>query len=199
MSEENLLARVDVENDDETRFLIRSPTVGFASALPEVGTYLNAEQVFVTMIVLGRRYRVQLPGRVHGHVAELLVEGTHVPVEYGQPLLRLEVHHEAPGERDPRKRAGDGATAGADDLIPVPAPSDGIFYRRHSPESEPYVEEGTRVQKGSVLGMVEVMKCFNQILYGGPGLPDEGIVVSILAKDTSEVTFGAPLFLIRPA
>jgi hypothetical protein len=42
------------------------------------------------------------------------------------------------------------------------------------------------------------MKCFNQILYGGPGLPDEGIVVSIRAEDASEVRFGTPLFLIRP-
>jgi biotin carboxyl carrier protein len=199
MIQENLLARVDVESDGETRFLVRSPTVGFASTLPEVGTYLNAEQVFLTLVVLGRRVRVQLPRRVHGHVAERFVEGTHVPVEYGQPLFRLEVHHGMPGEGDASQAVGAAAGPGADDLVPVPAPSDGIFYRRASPDSEPYVEEGAKVQKGTVLGLVEVMKCFNQILYGGPGLPDEGVVVAIEAEDGSEVEFGAPLFYIRPA
>ncbi len=50
----------------------------------------------------------------------------------------------------------------------------------------------------SVLGLVEIMKCFNQITYGGAGLPDRGQVAEILAEDTAEVQFGQVLFRIKP-
>ena len=83
------------------------------------------------------------------------------------------------------------------DLIPVPSPSDGIFYRRSSPESAAYVEVGRPVSKGTVLGLVEVMKSFNQIVYGSPGLPERGVVASVLVEDAAEVRFGQPLFMIR--
>ena len=46
--------------------------------------------------------------------------------------------------------------------------------------------------------MVEVMKCFNQITYGGPGLPESGQVTGILVEDAAEVRFGQPLFRIKP-
>jgi biotin carboxyl carrier protein len=49
-----------------------------------------------------------------------------------------------------------------------------------------------------VLGLVEVMKCFNQITYGGPGLPERGEIVKILGPDTGEVQFGDELFWVRP-
>ena len=52
---------------------------------------------------------------------------------------------------------------------------------------------------GTVLGLVEVMKSFNQIAYGGPGLPERGTVAKVLVQDAAEVTYGQTLFLIRPA
>jgi acetyl-CoA carboxylase biotin carboxyl carrier protein len=81
----------------------------------------------------------------------------------------------------------------------VKSPSEGIFYRRSAPDSPPFVDIGARVSSGTVLGLVEVMKCFNQIAYGGPGLPEHGEVVKILADDAAEVQFGQPLFWVRPA
>ena len=76
--------------------------------------------------------------------------------------------------------------------------SQGIFYRRSSPDSPPFVEEGTKIASGSVLGLVEVMKCFNQITYGGPGFPEKVEVAKILVQDSTEVQFGQPLFWVRP-
>ena len=52
---------------------------------------------------------------------------------------------------------------------------------------------------GTVLGLVEVMKCFNQITYGGPDLPARGTVAQILAEDAAEVQFGQALFRVKPA
>ena len=40
----------------------------------------------------------------------------------------------------------------------IPCPAPGIFYRRASPESEPYKVEGQTVGEGDVIGLIEVMK-----------------------------------------
>ena len=39
----------------------------------------------------------------------------------------------------------------------------GTFYSRETPEAEEYVLEGQHVEKGDVVGILEVMKMFNQI------------------------------------
>ena len=39
----------------------------------------------------------------------------------------------------------------------------GTFYSRETPEAEEYVLEGQHVEKGEVIGLIEVMKMFNQI------------------------------------
>ncbi len=106
--------------------------------------------------------------------------------------------HEAQAGRGAAEKAGSGA-AEADDLIAIKAPSDGGFYRRPSPESPNYVNEGAEVTSGSVLGLIEVMESFNQITYGGPDLPENGTVTKILATDASEVAYGQTLFLVKPA
>jgi biotin carboxyl carrier protein len=55
------------------------------------------------------------------------------------------------------------------------------------------------VGPGTVLGVVEVMKCFNQIAYGGDDVPLKGIVTQILAADASEVGFNQVIMLVKPA
>ncbi|MHC4860064.1 MAG: biotin/lipoyl-containing protein, partial [Planctomycetota bacterium] len=81
----------------------------------------------------------------------------------------------------------------------VRSPTDGIFYRRPSPDQPPYVEEGAEVVRGRVLGLVEVMKCFNQIAYGtDPDAPERAKVLKILARDSGEVKLDQVLFLLEP-
>ena len=59
------------------------------------------------------------------------------------------------------------------------------------------VEVGSRVQAGDPLGLVEVMKTFNQILYGGPGFPEDAEVVEVRAGDAEEVRAGQILMVVR--
>jgi biotin carboxyl carrier protein len=198
MPEHRLVARVE-EEEAGRAFLVRSPAVGIVDGVPAPGIYLNAMERFLALRILGRSHLVQLPRGVQGRVVERLVDGWNVPVEHNQPLLRLRLG-ESPDEAV--ARAGGTATeaeAADRDLITVAAPSEGIFYRKPTPDSPSYVEEGSPVSKGSVLGLVEVMKSFNQIAYGGTGLPEKGVVARILVRDAQEVGFGQPLFLIRPA
>ncbi len=82
----------------------------------------------------------------------------------------------------------------ADDLLVVPAPMVGVFYRAPEPGAPPFVEVGSRVEAGATLGLVEVMKMFNSVTA-----PAGGEVVQVLAGNDEFVEYGQPLFRLRPA
>jgi biotin carboxyl carrier protein len=44
-------------------------------------------------------------------------------------------------------------------LTPVP----GTFYRRPDPDSEPFLEDGDAVSIGDTIGLVEIMKNFQEV------------------------------------
>lgn len=192
-----LVARVDAKEEDA--YVVRSPAVGVADGVPALGRFLNAQEGFLSLKILNRRYVVQLPRGIQGRVVERFIDDTVTPLSYGQPLLRLSLAA-ADVAAEQAARSPTGAGAGPDaDLIAVESPSEGVFYCRPSPDSPPYVDQGDLVTVGSVVGLVEVMKCFNPIRYGAPGLPERGTVAKVLVEDATEVTFGQPLLLIRPA
>jgi acetyl-CoA carboxylase biotin carboxyl carrier protein len=84
--------------------------------------------------------------------------------------------------------------AGDVGLVVVPAPMVGVFYRAPEPGAAPFVEVGTRVEEGSTMGLIEVMKMFN-----GVTAPVSGEVVEVLVDNDQFVEFGQPLFRLRPA
>jgi acetyl-CoA carboxylase biotin carboxyl carrier protein len=84
--------------------------------------------------------------------------------------------------------------APAEELVVVPAPVVGVFYRSPEPGAPPFVEAGGRVEAGATMGLVEVMKMFN-----GVTAPVTGEVVEVLAGNDEFVEFGQPLFRMRPA
>jgi acetyl-CoA carboxylase biotin carboxyl carrier protein len=79
------------------------------------------------------------------------------------------------------------------DLVAVPAPIMGTFFRAPSPGEPPFVEPGALVEEDSATGIIEVMKVFNSVLAGV-----RGEVVEILAQDGEFVEYGQHLLLIRP-
>lgn len=65
----------------------------------------------------------------------------------------------APGEQQTFERRGP----------VIQTPVAGIFYRAASPTAEPFVSEGQEIQPGQVVGLIEAMKVFNEIVaeHGG--------------------------------
>jgi len=78
-------------------------------------------------------------------------------------------------------------------LFTVTSPIVGTFYRTASPDTEAFVEVGSRVKKGQVLCIIEAMKLMNEIES-----EIEGVVVRILVENSNPVEYGEPLFLIEP-
>jgi biotin carboxyl carrier protein len=173
--------------------------VGLYGFAPRVGEVLVAGSRAGRIISLGRTMELVVPKGVTGRVAERQLATRSDPVEYGQVLLRL-----VPVEASD---VGEGIVSGAEKAargLPegthaVTSPSHGMFYRRPRPDEPAYVEVGQVVDTGSTLGLVEVMKCFSAISYGGDQLPARAEIVEVRAEDGSEVAADQILFVVRPA
>ena len=75
----------------------------------------------------------------------------------------------------------------------VLSPTVGVFYAASSPESQPFVEVGSRVKKGDTLCIIEAMKLMNEI----PSEVD-GTVVEVCVGNGQVVEYNQPLFRIAP-
>lgn len=83
--------------------------------------------------------------------------------------------------------AGDEAAEG----YVVTSPIVGTFYRRPSPEEEPYVTVGDRVDAGDTVCIVEAMKVMNEVRTERAGTVEE-----ILVEDAAAVEYGQALLRI---
>ena len=68
----------------------------------------------------------------------------------------------------------------------------GTFYRASAPGVAPYVTEGSKVEDGQRLALIEAMKTFNPV-----ECDVAGIVLRILVEDGQSVSSGTPLFEIE--
>lgn len=73
----------------------------------------------------------------------------------------------------------------------VKSPMVGTFYSKSSPTSNPYVEIGSEVKKGTVLCIIEAMKLMNEIES-----EFNGKIAEVLVEDGTPVEYGQPLFRI---
>jgi acetyl-CoA carboxylase biotin carboxyl carrier protein len=105
-----------------------------------------------------------------------------------------------------RAVASAGAAAGApvlaapekalpkDTLHRVLAPLVGTFYNAPTPGAKPFVEVGSRVQRGQAVGIIEAMKIMNEVASDV-----SGVVVEILLANGQPVQYEQPLIVIDPA
>ena len=78
-------------------------------------------------------------------------------------------------------------------LLEVRSPMVGTFFRSPEPGAKPYVSEGTRIEKGQILCIIEAMKIMNEIES-----EFAGVVREVLAQDAHPVEYGQVLFRIDP-
>jgi biotin carboxyl carrier protein len=190
-----------VEHEDGGALRILAPAVGWWSEIPHHGALLGPGSPIGRLYQLNRRFRLVLPDGASGRLSDGLPAHRVVAVEHGQLLFRL-----APVRTDGLEDIGDdehatfGHPSGAD-LPPgtraIVSPTDGVFYRKSAPGAPAFVELGQKIRVGHAVGLVEVMKTFNQILYEGPGFPDQAEVVEVRAEEAEEVRAGQVLVVVR--
>lgn len=127
----------------------------------------------------------------HGDVRELVVKR-------GGVRVRVARNGAAPAGGAPSSAAAPapGQTTpppAQPDLPSVNAPLTGIFYRSASPQSQPFVQVGSNVGVGEVIGLIEAMKLFNEIRSTAAGR-----VRRIFAENGQLVRAHQPLIELEP-
>ena len=84
-------------------------------------------------------------------------------------------------------------TVSSGDLVAITAPMIGTFYRAPSPGEPPFVDVGARVEPGTVVCIIEVMKMMNAVTAG-----TTGTVAEVLVENAEPVEYGTALFRVQP-
>lgn len=71
------------------------------------------------------------------------------------------------------------------------SPIVGTFYKSPSPDSDPFIKVGDKVEKGQTLCIIEAMKIMNEVES-----EYSGTIQEILVSDGTPVEFDQPLFII---
>jgi len=74
----------------------------------------------------------------------------------------------------------------------VNSPMVGTFYGAPAPESDSYVDVGSRVSRGQTLCIIEAMKLMNEV-----ECEFNGVITSILVENGQPVEYGEPLFYVE--
>jgi len=99
----------------------------------------------------------------------------------------------APKGGDGSARTDQAASAGADeDLAEIKSPIVGTLYATPSPDSENYVEVGSRVEPQTVVCIIEAMKVMNEIKA-----EISGTIREILVSNGQAVEYGQVLFRVK--
>lgn len=74
----------------------------------------------------------------------------------------------------------------------ITSPMVGTFYGSPSPDDASYIKVGDKVEKGTVVCIIEAMKVMNEIKAGV-----SGVIVEVLVDSATPVEFGTKLFRIQ--
>lgn len=74
----------------------------------------------------------------------------------------------------------------------INAPTVGVFYTAKSPQDPPYVKPGDHIKQGDVVGVIEAMKVFTNVVADR-----DGIVEKVLVNNEEGVEYDQPLIQIK--
>ena len=87
-----------------------------------------------------------------------------------------------------------GSDTGDSKYVTIKSPMIGTFYRKPSPDKDPFVNVGDEVNIGTIVCVVEAMKLFNEIES-----EISGKIIKVLVEDMSPIEYDQPLFLVDPS
>jgi acetyl-CoA carboxylase biotin carboxyl carrier protein len=170
---------------------VQCPAVGVWRDAPAIGTLVRPGMALGALSVLGSLEIILAPPEAQGIVVAHGSDETRAsrPCAYGDVLVVVDPsallgRHEV----DPNEAA----PAGGVGLV-FRTPSSGRFYARPAPDRPPFVAAGDEVASGQVVAILEVMKSFHRIAYGGGDVPPKAVVRRVVPRDGDDVEAGDAL------
>ena len=192
MSDDRDVLRVRAEGGAST---LLAPSVGiFLPAVTE-GALVAEGQSIGAIDVLGVQRALIVPVGVSGRVTRRIGgERTRVPGQYGDVLITVATMTATGATTSASAQAREPAGS-----LSFAAPMSGRFYSRPSPNEPVFVSVGDSVSHGQTVGLLEVMKTFNRLVYQGEDLPGTATVAHIVPSDGDDVLRGDPILLLEPS
>lgn len=168
-----------------------SPSVGYFRPRLRAGALVTPSAVLGELEVLGVAHVVVAPSDRSGVIVGELDPHARIPVAFGSVLYEIDpsatsaVTAAAPKAKSPRG-------------LVFLAPSSGRFYRRAGPDKPYFVEVGGSISDGQPVGLLEVMKTFHRLSYGGEGLPSPAKIKAILVEDGADIEVGDAILEVEP-
>lgn len=192
-----LRARLAAGPDGHQHLL--APAVGLFRGALAPGELALPDQPIGVLEILNIAHHVLAPAGaddlVLGHDTRVIAP-SRVPVGFDDLLLAL----------DPAATAGAAASSSAAATGAITAtgatvfcaPTSGRFYGRAGPGKPVFVSVGAVLEHGQTVGLIEVMKTFSRVLYGGDRLPVPARVLRLLVADETDISQGDPLLEVEP-
>jgi acetyl-CoA carboxylase biotin carboxyl carrier protein len=169
------------------------PTVGVESvmAAPDPALLARLGDGDASLLALIDRLAVLLS---RSDLAELEVEAGSTGLVLRKPSALVTAAPAAVGPAPvPEPAPGAADAPGPPERPSVKAPLTGIFYSSPAPGSAPFVTAGSEVAVGTVIGLIEAMKLFNEIKSDLAGR-----VIRVVAETGSLVKAKQPLIEVEP-
>jgi acetyl-CoA carboxylase biotin carboxyl carrier protein len=191
----HLDALADPTGAGEPVIELRAPAPGLFVPAVATGDLVRPGAAIGRLEVLGRSIELRAP-RVGGIVI--------APAAGGAAAERAVAYRDVLCGLDQTARAGAGEAAGAPeaadaaaDGLAFTAPLSGRFYARPAPGKPAFVKAGDEIHAGQTVCMLEVMKTFNRVTYGGGDLPERARIVEVLVADEDDVTAGQVILTVE--
>jgi acetyl-CoA carboxylase biotin carboxyl carrier protein len=177
-----------VRGRDDGTVELRSPGVGLWRGAPHRGALVTPGAVVGELEILGVLHLLRAPAGAAGVV--VAGDGTDArrPVSWGDPLVTLDPA--AAGTAAAGVAQVERAAATVDGRLVFRAPSSGRYYGRPAPDRPAFVTPGDELEPGRTICLLEVMKTFNRVTYGGEGLPTRARVTAVVPRDGDDLEAG---------
>ena len=171
---------------------VLAPAPGWFHTLVAHDHLVMPGDVIGELEVLGRTTPVHAPA-IRG-IAKLATRDARRAVGYGDVLFTVDTSAQVGGGVTEAQAAAARAEAG----LVFRAPTSGRFYGRPSPDKPAFAQAGAELSAGTTVCLLEVMKTFHRVTYGGPDVPPRARVKDVLVADGADVNLGDPLLSLEP-
>lgn len=184
---------------DGGKIALHAPAVGLWRGRPPAGTLVRAETPLGHLEILGVLHELIAPPGAEG-VITATAQGdadppARCPVAWDDLLMVLEPQ----AATEALAVAAEVSSRAPGHGQVLRAPTSGRFYRRPAPDKPAFLEEGAVIREGQVVGLLEVMKTFTRIHYGGADLPSPARVTRVLVREDADIATGEALFEVEAA
>ena len=193
---EKLELRAVPSETEDGQITLTAPEVGHFTAAHPRGALLAPGMVAGVLHQLGKSFELVVPVGASGSVVSDPPATAMAPVGFGTPLYSLD----PAGVSGVADTATAGALGGVGDGQFVLASQSGRVWHAPAPGEPVFCAEGSVLEEGQPMCLIEVMKTFSTVLYKAQnGLPKRGKVVRWLVEDGGDAESGKPLLEIGPA